>query len=273
MVVRNLSQHSFEEILECFLLAFEDYFVPMPTDPDYYKARWKASKVDFSSSYGLFDEGRLVAFILHSIDTRFGQRMAYNSGTGVIPAYRSRGLTAELYAHALTELRTKGIQKSTLEVITENERAIRAYTGVGFKKVKHYRCFKAELKGAESIDFELQALNWDEVDWESLSDQELYSWDNQKESIIEGNYRFYQVKYRDKVESYFILLPTSGYVAQLGLLKTSASWSRLFTALQSVCREVRMNNVDLRSQEKCLALQEAGWIATVDQFEMELNLS
>lgn len=58
MKIHSLERISFEQILECFLLAFEDYFVPMPTDPEYYKARWKASKVDFSASYGLFDGER-----------------------------------------------------------------------------------------------------------------------------------------------------------------------------------------------------------------------
>ncbi len=54
MTVKNLSYTSFDELFNCFILAFEGYFVKMPAEKDYYKQRWAASKVDFNLSYGMF---------------------------------------------------------------------------------------------------------------------------------------------------------------------------------------------------------------------------
>jgi hypothetical protein len=56
MKIKNLSNTSFDALLDCFLLAFENYYVQMPTDRNYYKKRWKAAKVNLSLSYGLFDK-------------------------------------------------------------------------------------------------------------------------------------------------------------------------------------------------------------------------
>ena len=100
MIVNNLSKTSLDDIIECFLLAFENYFVKMPTDTNYYKERWKASKVDLNLSYGMFDKGRLVGFIIHAVDKRAGVLTAYNAGTGVIPEYRGKRITSTIYNYA-----------------------------------------------------------------------------------------------------------------------------------------------------------------------------
>ena len=39
-----------DEIIESLLLAFDNYFVKMSTERDYYINRWKVAKVDFQST-------------------------------------------------------------------------------------------------------------------------------------------------------------------------------------------------------------------------------
>ena len=106
MTVKHLGDTDFDTIMACFLSAFDNYFVKMPTDYNYYRKRWKASKVDFNLSYGMFDNDQLVGFIIHAIGRRHGEYIAFNSGTGVIPAYRGKKIVKTIYEFAIPELKT-----------------------------------------------------------------------------------------------------------------------------------------------------------------------
>lgn len=103
MIVKHLGHTDFNVIMECFLSSFEGYFVKMPTDHDYYKKRWKAAKVNLELSYGMFDDNKLVGFIIYVIDEREGQLIAFNTGTGIIRDYRGKGIVKSIYDYALLD--------------------------------------------------------------------------------------------------------------------------------------------------------------------------
>ncbi|MEO0404978.1 MAG: N-acetyltransferase, partial [Bacteroidota bacterium] len=107
-----------------------------------------------------------------------------------------------------------------------------------------------------------------------LPDQTLYSWDNIKNSILRSHYHAYFVQHQMKDESYFILDPKSGYVAQLGVFSESKeAWSRLFQAIRSKSPHVKINNVDSSLADKLLAINNIGLSNTVNQFEMSKRLT
>lgn len=272
MKTKKLSTTSFDALVDCFLLSFENYFVKMPTDRNYYKERWKASKVDFNLSYGMFHDEKLVGFILHAIDKRNGVLTAYNAGTGVIPKYRGKRIVKSIYEYALNELRQNGIEKSVLEVITENERAIRAYKGIGFEICKTYKCYAGNIKIENPSLFELKEIALQSIDWKKLPNQEFCSWDFQKETILGGNYTFYQVLNDEEPESFFIINPKK-QLAQLDLLNNeNKGWKRLFSAIKQVSDKARIINVDDRLKDKIESLALFGLENTVDQYEMELRI-
>ena len=273
MFVKNLSNISLDIIIDCFLKAFDNYFVKMPIDKGYYKLRWKAAKVDFKFSYGMFDGEKLVAFIIHAIDIRNGKLTAFNTGTGVIPEYRGKRIVKSVYEHALKDLSENDIEKSVLEVIVKNEIAISLYKGIGFKICKEYKCFKGNIKIDSSFPFELREINLKDVNWSSLPNQQLYSWDNQQESVLEGSYRFFQVLHNEKPESFFVINPDQNYLAQFDLLtEEKDGWERLFTAIRNISESIKVNNVDVRLNEKLDNLILFGLDNAVDQFEMELKI-
>lgn len=256
------------------MLSFENYFVTMPTDKNYYRARWKASKVDFNLSYGMFDGEQLVGFIIHSIADRPGQLTAYNSGTGVIPAYRGNGIVQSMYKYALQDLRQNNIKKSTLEVITKNEKAIQTYKKVGFQKTKTYKCYSGTISKKFAAAFEILEINPQIFTWENLPNQHFYSWDNQKESILKSDYRYFQLVKNKEPESYFIIKPTTGYVAQLDVLTSdSQAWTRLFSAIRTIAPTIKINNVDVRLSDKIFQLENAGLENLINQYEMELVIT
>ncbi|UTW62852.1 GNAT family N-acetyltransferase [bacterium SCSIO 12741] len=273
MTVKNLSSSSIDNILDCFLEAFENYFVSLPTDKAFYKQRWKAAGVNFDCSYGMFDGEKLVGFIIHAIDRRNGKLTAFNTGTGVIPAYRGQRIVASIYTHALKDLAQQGIEHSVLEVITKNEIAIKLYEAIGFKKCKEFQCFQGTIDLDYPIEPELKEVPLSEVKWDHLPHQEFYSWDNQKESIVKGNYRFFEVIHKGKVESFFIINPALHYLSQLDLLSTDhEAWNRLFKGIQHFSDTMKVNNVDTRLTDKKAALLAIGLTNTVDQYEMEMEI-
>jgi len=273
MQVTNLSTTVIHEVIDCFLTAFEGYFVKMPTDHHYYIERWKAAGVDFNLSYGMFDEGELVAFIIHAVDNRAGKLIAFNTGTGVIPSYRGKRIVSAMYEYALNDLKQYGIERSTLEVITENERAVRAYQGVGFEICKHYQCFAGNIKLESKEPYELKDIPFAKVTWDKLPNQAYYSWDFQQETILAGSNRFYEVWHNDQPESFFIFNSDKKRLLQFDLLSnTDKGWGRLFSAVSQLADSISIINVDDRLTEKIAALNSVGLVVTVEQFEMELEL-
>lgn len=273
MTVRNLNKVSFDELVDCFLLAFQNYYVKMPTNKDYYEQRWKAAKVDFNLSYGMFDHEHLIGFIINGIDTRFDVKTAFNTGTGVIPEYRGRRIVHSIYDYAINDLRSNGIKKSTLEVITKNDKAIRAYTSVGFKITKEYMCFAGTIKISNVPSLELKEMSIKNFDFTKLPNQQFYSWDFQKETIKEGNYVLYYVMNNDILESYFIINPENNSLAQFDILNEGKmGLSNLFAAIKKISNEVKIINVDKRLVDKLQTINQIELQNTVNQYEMEIEI-
>lgn len=274
MVVRHLGDTDFKTIMECFLSAFDNYFVKMPTDHNFYKKRWKATGVRFDLSYGMFDNTKLVGFIINAVDNRNGEFIAYNSGTGVIPDYRGQRIVNTIYDYAIPDLIKHGITKCLLEVITENVKAIKSYEGIGFEKCKYYRCFGGEISVEDSNNYALREVDFSFVDWDTIPNKELYSWDHQTRSLEKGNYKCFQVVVANQIQSFFVINPLNGSIAQLEVFDQSEfSWKTLFSAIRSLQKEVKINNIDDRLIAKIKAVESAGLKHTVNQYEMELVLN
>ncbi|MEW7280310.1 GNAT family N-acetyltransferase [Aquimarina sp. 2201CG1-2-11] len=273
MIVKSLENIDFKVLIECFLEAFENYYVKMPTDHEYYKKRWKIANVQLGYSYGMFDQNKLVGFIINAIGDRNGQMIAFNTGTGVIPRYRGKRIVASLYEYAIPKLKEDGVSLCMLEVIKANIVAIKAYKQVGFKIIKNYKCYSGTLCIKDSINnYELKKVTNSYFDWDKLS-QDHYSWDNHIETVKYGDYDYYIV-IRDKVTiGYFVIDADSGYIPQLDvLIDVPVNWDCLFSAIESISKTIKINNVDERLATKIEYLNRFGLKNTVDQFEMELDL-
>ncbi|MCF2876246.1 GNAT family N-acetyltransferase [Tenacibaculum sp. Cn5-34] len=221
----------------------------------------------------MFDEEKLVGFIIHAIDERNGTLIAFNTGTGVIPEYRGKKIIQSIYKHALNEFKTNNIQQNSLEVITENKKAIHLYKNIGFKTSKTYKCFRGQIKTDSSLEYELKEIDLKNVNWSQLPNQSYYSWDNQKESITRGNYQFFQIMYNDIPESFFIINAEQNYLAQFDLLNNSnIGWERLFSGIKKLSETIKINNVDTRLSSKIIALNNIGLENIIDQFEMNLKI-
>ncbi len=170
-------------------------------------------------------------------------------------------------------MRQHEVEKSRLEVITKNIPAIKSYQSIGFEICRNYKCFSGDINIETPEVFELQEVHTKQIDWEQLPNQQFYSWDHQRESILQGNYRFFQVLNNNIPESYFIIKPDSGYLAQFDLLHSNKhGWNRLFSAIKHLSGNIKINNVDERLTKKLAYLNTIKLENIIDQYEMELNI-
>ncbi|MDC6363622.1 MULTISPECIES: GNAT family N-acetyltransferase [Flavobacteriaceae] len=273
MKVRNLGHINFSVVMDCFHKSFENYFVKMPTDHDYYKERWKMANVDFALSYGMFDKDELVGFLLNAVDIRNNELLAFNTGTGVLPEYRGQHVVDSIYEFAIPELRKNGIEKCTLEVIKDNIKALKVYERIGFAKTKTYKCFNGSINlETQSIFSNTKKVDADFFEWSSVN-QDVYSWDNHIKTIKRGAYDFYAVLNNSTIVAYFIINPENGYLAQFDTFcNTNDNWIRLFTAIKGISGTIKINNVDESLTDKLHYLNHFGLKNTVDQFKMEMKL-
>ncbi|MEP6262499.1 MAG: GNAT family N-acetyltransferase [Gillisia sp.] len=274
LTVKDLGNIDFDELMDCFLLAFENYFVKMPTERNYYRERWRIAKVDYKLSYGMFDKEKLVGFIINAVDTRNGALTAYNTGTGVIPEYRGLKIVRSIYKYALPDLKRNGIVNCSLEVITTNEIAIRSYQSIGFEIFKKYKCYNGTINLENRVSVGLEEKNYHDINWEILPGNDCYCWDNQKETIREGNFRYFQVLNDNTPESFFAINPENGYLAQFDLLTEGENaWERLFSGIRQISGTIKINNVDVRLTNKINFLNSIGLVNSVDQYEMGLKIN
>lgn len=273
LTVKPLSHSSFEDIVACFIKAFENYYVPMPTELNYYKTRWAAAKVDFSLSYGMYDKEKLIGFIIHAIDKRAGHHTAYNTGTGVIESYRGKRIVSKIYEHAIPILKEYGIRKSVLEVIKENTKAIQAYKRVGFNTIKEYKCFNGPITMDRNLKNDLREANVSILKNQHSRNASIYSWDNQIESIEHSEFSYFEVYKNDEALAYFVINPSNGYIPQMDVYKNQEmAWDILANGIAQVTPKVKINNVDSSLTEKLECIHKLGIKHVVDQYEMELDL-
>jgi hypothetical protein len=243
--------------------------------------RWRAGRVDYNLSFGAFDKGSLVGFIITGVDNLNDIKTAYNAGTSVIPEYRNQRLVQQLYAVALPEFKAEGIKQTILEVITQNEKAIKAYQKVGFQIVRTLHCIKGDLQVNfnQPADNNIRVSCTSKIDFDQLLPLQPYefSWDNRNEGVtkIIQDFKCWLLHQNNNLKGYVLLDPATGYLAQLGFdPENTASFGKtLFQAIKEYTAVVRIINVDSQAKSINELLVSLGLENNLDQYEMLLHLN
>ncbi|SDL79538.1 Acetyltransferase (GNAT) family protein [Salinimicrobium catena] len=272
MNIRNLAATGTADIVECLLSAFSNYFVQLPSEVYYWEDRFKAARVDLTLSFGMFDEDKLVGFIINGIDHHNGKLTAFNSGTGVLPAYRGKAVVDQLYEHAIPLFKERGVEKCMLEVIQENERALKVYKRIGFDISRSLTAWKGSLENDNSR-YDLKEVNFQEILDKGLYRSELYSWDNMAEAVLlsEANKKSYLVSDKNGELKGYFTIGANGMVAQVFAVEKKHH-SEVVKSIAGVSPEVRFGNIPLERQKLIGSLQKLGFENTVNQYEMEYLL-
>lgn len=194
---RTLENLTYQEIHKCLDESFADYLLDMSyMTLEAMIYRQKLARVDLDYSVGAFDGDKMVALLIVAIDKFNGKLMAFDAGTGVIKKYRGRGIAGEMFQHSVKKLRKKNIEYFMLEVLQDNEPAIKAYEKEGFKVRREFECydlknghFKNGIKELENIEIRRMSLdelenNWSLLEMEQSWEQHLNGIKIQEESLI-----------------------------------------------------------------------------------------
>jgi ribosomal protein S18 acetylase RimI-like enzyme len=187
MEFRLLGEREFPAIHETFLDAFADYEVQVDFDAGRLRRMMVRRGTELGASVGAFEDDRMVAVMATAIRDFEGTLTAYDTFTGVRPAFRGQGLAGKLFDVALEELEGRGVRRFLLEVIQSNKNAVKAYERAGFVTRRHFDCFElsaAELAGLPAPDgFEVrEGADVDRQLWASWRDWSP-SWQNSDASV------------------------------------------------------------------------------------------
>ncbi len=222
MEIKSLSKIPFSEVLDAFQNAFQDYAVTF--DRDAVKAMFERRGFCPDLSFGMFDNGRIVSFLLNGTGMYCGMMTCYDCGTGTLPEYRGKHLVSELIVAAAGELKRAGIKRYILEVIESNSSALTAYQREGFEIASRYLCFNQEIASlhvASDIKLDIEVKD---IDVDGIRDLAHFqdfspSWQNDIESLRRGRAGVIMkaAMYENRWVGYCAADPVTGDIAQIAV--------------------------------------------------------
>lgn len=274
MVVRSLNNTPLPVVVDCLAKSFEGYFVQVPADVGYWQNRYKNARVDYNLSYGMFDDDKLVGFVINCIDYLGTKKTAYNTGTGVLPEYRGQKVVDRIYEYSLPVLKQNDIDQCLLEVIQNNDRAIAVYKRIGFEIARDLPSFRGTLNLPAANTVQVKQISLKEALPLLVYSTGRYAWDFNMHAVkaANGDWAFYRVDEGNNYIGYFILSPVGNTIVQLELAQGTnpADWDVLLKGIQQIVPTMRIINVDMHRTALIEALTSAGLENFIDQFEMEM---
>jgi ribosomal protein S18 acetylase RimI-like enzyme len=258
-VIRTLAHDDFDAIVAAFGEAFSDYVIPF--NPTREQLREMLTRRGWAPhlSAGIWDGARMVAFTLNG----FEHRAAYDSGTGVVPSHRRRGLGREMMDFVLPLLREAGAGRYVLEVIESNAPALALYREVGFQERRRLQCWSYSTEFPSPEPIARGAMHPEYCDVEP-------SWQNSTESIRRAQDRFEVV---GDEGGYAVVFPSNGDLVQLAVhpaARRRGLGTRLLRDAATIAgKPLRIINVDDGADHITMFLDAVGARRTVRQVEME----
>lgn len=272
------------QLRSTFLAAFADYSLKFDlTEKQFHQKFFGKLGLQLPYSPGVFDGSNLVGFIFSALDTYQGVSTAYNGGTGVLPSHRGQQLVSRLYQTLIPKLKENGVTQCILEVLSNNPKAIKAYTRVGFEQGDLLRCFKLNrLPGKlPPVSPVVQFLTPNKPTWElyasmgamapTFQDQWSRLARNPHEAIVEA-----------QVDGTCVGVAVfQPHLGRISAFAVSASYrgQGIGTALiqemvrKSVQPHLTLVNVRSQQQELIRFLFQLNFSNQIDQYEMALQLS
>jgi len=263
MAMRTLTASDFDRVYTAFVEAFSDYVVKL--SPTYEQLAEMTTRRGYvpEASVAMFEDERIVAFTLNGVDGT----SAYDTGTGVIPSHRRRGLGRAMMDFIEPHLRDRGCTQYVLEVLENNSAAHALYLQCGFVETRRLQSWTwsagFQPAGPQASGLRV-APEWSDIE---------PSWQNSTHSIQRARDRHVLLGDDD---SYAILFPSNGDLAQLAVRPEARRRGIGTRLLREACaiagKPLRIMNVDDRDEGIARFLERAGAKRMVRQIEMVKTL-
>jgi ribosomal protein S18 acetylase RimI-like enzyme len=284
---RFLDIGAFPAVHRTFVRAFADYALDMSyMTEERMLNRAVKNAIDFESSVGAYSSEGMVGFTLIGLDDWKGAPAAFDIGTGVIERFRGMGVAKAMFDFAAPRLKGRGVERFVLEVLQENEPAIKAYQKSGFEIVREFDCFRLNLDDIEpypatekdveigSVDRERLSSYADELDWPP-------SWENSFASIrrIPDPVTLYEARRDGRPAGLLVYYPGLSWITTVVVKRSDRRQGiagRLVRHLINSIRDrefdIRVVNVQRGDHGMQALLAGLGFRRYVSQYEMELQL-
>ncbi len=273
---RYLSKPDFPALHQTFHDAFSDYFVPFQLSEEQLENHIRQNSVDLVRSVGAFSNDQLVGFTLNGFGVWNGKQTVYDAGTGIIPAYRNRGIGKAMFDFMMSDLMKNGFEQILLEVITHNKTAVRLYQKLGFETTRRLIFFEQNnsFEFEPKINFDVREIS--APDWqlfESFAGGKT-SWQNSFAAIsLTLPKRLVLGAFIDeKCIGYGIVSRGGAVISQLAVAKNyrrNGAGSLILREMQTrLEKKLRVSNVDEKITSAVEFLKKLGFTETLVQLEM-----
>ncbi len=144
------SARSHAELAEIFNAGYEGYFTPFNVDEAAFRFMVEAWDDDLDASRVAVVDGEPAGICKLAIRGDSG----WIAGIGVAVPHRGTGVGEALMLGAIEEARSRGLREIWLEVLVQNEPAIRLYEKLGFERVRGLEVWTLEGFAGEEHEAE-----------------------------------------------------------------------------------------------------------------------
>ncbi|MDR3008926.1 MAG: GNAT family N-acetyltransferase [Sphingobacterium sp.] len=278
MEIRQLTELDKSDLLIAINGAFADYIVPFQLGTSQLEAKIRNENILMDWSVGVFDGARLVAFILNGMRQIEGKTVIYNAGTGVLPAYRGKGVVGKMYGFIQPFFKERHVKQLFLEVIDNNLSAIRAYEKNGFVKGRKLLCFGGELQvSARPFSCSIKLMHnfpWDIL--QAFWDIEP-SWQNTRMSMELVQPTGLGAFIGSDLVGYILFSSHNNRIYHIAVAvqhRRKGIATQLLTELKKYLSstQIQLNNVDEKAENLKFFLKKCGLTNRINQFEMIKNI-
>lgn len=274
-----LRADQFNAIHQTFLSGFADYIIQFELTDRQFQNHVTLNAVDLNRSVGCFDRGRPVGVSLNGFGTWEGEPTVYDAGTTVIPAYRRRGISRSMFEWMMPGFAAQGYKQFLLEVITNNEPAVRLYEQLGFRTTRELLLLESEsaipLDRSTPDGIEIREIHrHEDIPFASFWDGKP-SWQNSLKAVERSVQmkRLFGAFIDGSCVGYIVFSAGVGRLAQLAVHRDhrrKGIATRLLLEMQKDARDQKLHviNLDEGMTESVIFFQNRGFKKVLGQFEM-----
>ncbi|MCE5170782.1 GNAT family N-acetyltransferase [Paenibacillus profundus] len=193
VTMKRLNECTYDQGLQLWNEGFTGYFSDMTRNLEQHLAHMSVNGIQPHLSVVAYADAQPIGFVLIAVRTVRGKKLAWNGGTGVAPSCRGQGIAKAMMEEAIRLIREEGVHTAYLEVVAQNDNAIRAYRHVGFQITDRLIGMRHD-GGLDANAFKLDpsdsfSLHWGKpVEAADLSFyKEAAAWSSQWHNIREGH--------------------------------------------------------------------------------------
>lgn len=266
----------------CFEKSFSDYAVPFKLSLESFRRRiYEKTNINPKYCVLIWEENKLIGFILHSANQYHHQPSIYNGGTGILQEYRGNGFVKKAYEWILPMIKSEGFSSIILEVIQSNNPAIYLYSRLGFQQTRSFHCFKM-TKNLPEIAKEIKIVDNDVWNLKRYTNLHRYdtSFIDTNECLIHNaeNELILEAYIQETLSGYAVFQPRLGRISQLGWAVCEKTQDIVLSLLKTIEKRtfgsipITLMNIDSANNEVINFLKSIGFETTVQQYEMSLKL-